>query len=67
MLKKKNPLRCHIETDPSVKADVRMMSIPEGEERTKKGSLFKEVIAENFPNLVKELDTQIYEASRIPS
>ena len=33
------------------------MGVPEGEEREKGSeSLFKEIIAENFPNLGKELD-----------
>ena len=33
------------------------MSIPEGEEKEKGADrLFKEIIAENFPNLGKELD-----------
>ena len=44
------------------------MSIPEGEERAKGAqSLFKEIIAENFPNLGKELDTQVHETKRTPN
>ena len=29
-------------------------------------SLFKEIIAENFPNLGKELDMQVHDAKRKP-
>lgn len=44
-----------------------MMSIPEGAERnTGAENLFKELTAENFPNLGKELDIQVYEANRTP-
>ena len=43
---------------------IRIIGIPEGEERKKgAGSLFKEIIAENFPNLGKELDLQVHEAT----
>uniref|UniRef100_A0A9L0SGW0 L1 transposable element RRM domain-containing protein n=1 Tax=Equus caballus TaxID=9796 RepID=A0A9L0SGW0_HORSE len=50
------------------KSNIRIIVIPEGEER-KRGleSLFKEIIAENFPNLGKELDVQIYETTRTPN
>ena len=44
------------------------MGIPEGEEREKGAErLFKEIIAENFPNLGKDLDIQVHEAKRIPN
>ena len=44
------------------------MGIPEGEE-SKKGikNLFEEVMTKNFPNLVKEKDTQVQEAQRVPN
>ena len=44
------------------KGNLRISGIPEGEE-TEKGaeSLFKETIAENFPNMGKELDLQVHE------
>ena len=39
------------------KAKIRIMGIPEGEEREKAAEgVFKEIIAENFPNLWKELN-----------
>lgn len=41
------------------------MGIPEGREREMgTESLFKEITAENFPNLVKELDIKVYKAKR---
>lgn len=44
------------------------MCIPEEEEGEKGAeSLFKEIIAKNFPNLVKELDTYVLEAKRTPN
>ena len=44
------------------------MGIPEREEREKGAeNLFKDTIAENFSNLGKELDIQIYEANGIPN
>lgn len=49
------------------KTNIRIIDLPEGEER-KKGaeSVFREIIAENFPNLGKELNIQLQEASRTP-
>ena len=42
-----------------------MLGIPEEEEREKGAeSFFKEIIAENYPSLGKELDIQVHEAKR---
>ena len=48
--------------------NIHTMGIPEGEE-SKKGikNLFEEVMTKNFPNLVKEKDTQVQEAQRVPN
>ena len=44
-----------------------IMGVPEGEEREKEaGRLFEKRIAENFPNLRKEIDRQIQESQRTP-
>lgn len=44
------------------------MCIPEEEEGEKGAeSLFKELIAKNFPNLIKELDTDVLEAKKMPN
>ena len=41
---------------------------PRKEEKEKEAeSLVKEVIAENFPNLVRNIDIQVQETQRIPS
>ena len=47
---------------------MRIMGIPEREER-KRGmqSLFKEIVAENFTNLGKRLNTQIHKTKRTPN
>ena len=43
-----------------LKGNIRIMGIPEREEREKGAeSLFKQIIAENFPNLWKKLDMQV--------
>lgn len=41
------------------------MGIPEGDKKAAE-SLFKEIIAETFLNLGKELDIQIHKANRSP-
>ena len=42
------------------KANIHMKVVPKGEKREKEtGSLFKEVVAHNFPNLGEEIDIQI--------
>ena len=43
-----------------LKGNIRIMGIPEREEREKGAEgLFKQIIAENFPNLGKKLDMQV--------
>lgn len=45
----------------------RIIGVPEGKERKKRAeSSFKEIIAENVPNLGKELDIWVREANRTP-
>ena len=42
--------------------------MPEGEEKEQEiGNLFEKIMKENSPNLVKEIDTQVQEAQRIPN
>ena len=42
--------------------------MPEGEEKEQEiGNLFENIMKENFPNLVKEMDMQVQEAQRIPN
>ena len=42
--------------------------MPGGEEKEQEiGNLFAEIMRENFPNLVKEIDRQVQEALRVPN
>ena len=47
--------------------NIYIMGLPEKED-SKQGieSLFEEIMTQNFPNLVKEKDTQVQEAQRVP-
>ena len=47
--------------------NIRIIGVPEGEE-TEKGpeKIFEEIIVENFPNMGKEIATQVQEAQRVP-
>ena len=48
--------------------NICIMGIPEGEERQQRiKNPFEEIMNENFPNLVKEKDTQVQEAQRVPN
>ena len=54
-------------SDSIRKCNIRIIGIPEGEERERgTESLFKEIIAENFPNLGKEQEIPVSEANRSP-
>ena len=47
--------------------NIRIIGVPEGEEREKgPRKLFEEIIVENFPNMGKEIGTQVQEAQRVP-
>ena len=42
--------------------------MPEGEEKEQEiGNLFEKTVRENFPNQVKEIDMQVWEAQRVPN
>ena len=46
--------------------NIRIIGVPEGEEREKgPEKIFKEII-ENFPNMGKEIATQVQEGQRVP-
>ena len=48
--------------------NIHIIGVPEGEEREKgPEKIFEEIIAENFPNMGKEIVNQVQEAQRIPS
>ena len=47
--------------------NIRIIGVPEGEEREKGlKKIFEEIIVENFPNMGKEIATQVQEAQRMP-
>nr|KAF6501048.1 hypothetical protein HJG59_008036 [Molossus molossus] len=49
-------------------ANIRILGVPEGEEREQEiENLFETIMAENFPNLVKETNIQVQEAQRVPN
>ena len=49
------------------RTNIRIIWVPEEEEK-KKGTekIFEEIIVENFPNMGKEIVTQVLEAQRVP-
>ena len=47
--------------------NIRIIGVPGGEEREKgPEKIFEEIIVENFPNMRKEIATQVQEAQRVP-
>ena len=47
--------------------NMRIIGVPEGEEREKgPEKIFDEIIVENIPNMGKEIATQVQEAQRVP-
>ena len=47
--------------------NIHTAGVPEGEEREKgPEKIFKEIIAENFPNMGKEIVNQVQEVQRVP-
>ena len=47
--------------------NIRIIGVPEGEEREKgPEKIFEEIIVENFPNMGKEIASQVQEVQRVP-
>ena len=47
--------------------NIRIIRVPEGEEREKEPEkIFEEIIVENFPNMGEEIATQVQGAQRLP-
>ena len=47
--------------------NVRIIGVPEGEEGEKgPQKIFEEIIVENFPNMGREIATQVQEVQRVP-
>ena len=48
-------------------SNIRIIGVPEGEQQKEIGSLFEQIMKENFPNQAKEMDFQeVQEAQRVP-
>ena len=47
--------------------NIRIIGVPEGEDKEKRlEKTFEEIIVRNFPNMRKEIGTQVQEAQRVP-
>ena len=54
--------------DNIIRTSIYIIGVPEGEEREKgPEKLFEEILAENFPNMGKEIVNQVQEAQRVPT
>ena len=63
--KDEDSLRGH--WDNNKHTNISIIGVPEGEEREKgPEKTFEEIMAENFPNMGKEIVTQVQEAQRVP-
>ena len=73
--KQKQPLRTTRKKNPKNKdsvsspwdnfklSNIHIIGVPEGEEKKQEiGNLFEKIMKVNFPDLVKEIDTQVQEA-----
>ena len=65
---KKNEERLRNLQDNFKHSNIRIISMPEGEEEEQEiENLFENIMKENFPNLAKEIDFQeVQEAQRVP-
>ena len=49
------------------RSNIRIIGVPEGEEREKGlEKIFEEIIVQSFPNMGKEIATQVQEMQRVP-
>ena len=46
--------------------NIRIIGVPEEEREKELKKIFEEIIVENFPNMGKEIATQVQEAQRVP-
>ena len=64
---KEHEIRIRELSDSLKRNNIRIIGVPEDEERVKGvEGLCEKIIAENFPNLGKETDIKIQEAQRTP-
>ena len=63
----KNEERLRILSDNLKRSNIGIIGVPEGEQQQEIENLFEQIMKENFPNLVKEIDFQeVQEARRVP-
>ena len=66
--KKKNEDSVSSLRDNFKHSNICMIFVPEGEEKEQEiGNLFAKIMKKKFVNLVKEVDTQVQEAQRVPN
>nr|KAF6369207.1 hypothetical protein mMyoMyo1_010589 [Myotis myotis] len=53
--------------DSFKRTNIRIIGVPEDEREQDIENLFEEIMTENFPHLVKEIDLQVQEAQRTPN
>ena len=54
--------------DKCKSSNIRIIGVPEGEEEEQQiENLFEKIMKENFPILVKKIDTQVQEVQRVPN
>nr|KAF6282412.1 hypothetical protein mMyoMyo1_010057 [Myotis myotis] len=53
--------------DSFKRTNIRIIGVPEDERDQDIENLFEEIMTENFPHLVKEIDLQVQEAQRTPN
>ena len=65
-IKKKNEERLSKLQDNTKSSNIQIMGVPEGEEEEQDiENVFENIMKENFPSLVKELDMQVQETQRV--
>ena len=53
--------------DNTKRTNIRLIGVPEEEEKTKgTEKIFEEIIVENFPNMEEEVVNQVQELQRVP-
>ena len=64
---KKNEERLRNLWDTFKRSNIQIIGVPEEEEKQEIENLFEQIMNENFPNLLKEIDFQeVQEAQRVP-
>ena len=62
----KNEERLRNLWDNVKRSNILITGVPEGEQEQEVENLFEQIMKENFPSLVKEIDMQVQEAQKVP-